>query len=274
MGKHEAPGQKTKTWFGYTLIVISDMDSTLPLVWKLVPASNGECGYVTQLLDLLFSLWPECEPEVLVGDSEYDKAENLARACEQNYGIHPCFPLHHNIAADLPFVDHDGIGWCSEHGAMKLIQPEGFVDAKKRRALGLRPGESADLSDARLRWSCETCGVRATTRPKLNWRLYTHLHRGGPHKSAGLREAVLLRRLGIESLFSSFKGLKLGLGGKVAPHWVTKDRHMEWLVGGGMLGLTVDAYTHYTGVYAEVEDYARRQGWISDPKTRRIVDTM
>ncbi len=273
-GKHDAPGRKPKQGFGFVQIVIGDVASTLPLVWALFPFSHREHRHVTDLLDLLFRFWPDCPAEALIGDSEYDGAEWVAEARECAYGVHPIFPLRDNIAADWEWVDRRGVPYCSKHGFMKLEQPEGFVNAKKRRELGLAPGDPIDLTGARMRWACghKDCPARATTYPHKNWRLYTYWHRDGMHKNAGMRDALLLRRLGIESIFSSLKGKKLGLGGQAAPRWIQHDRHMEWLIGTGLLGLTLNAYVHESGLYQQKVEEAERRGWISDPEDRPVDD--
>ena len=76
---------------GWSIVVITDLRTSLPLIWSLRPANEREFTGVIDLLKTLFRLWPDCPLTYLVGDAEYDQSEDLARELERTYGIHPAF---------------------------------------------------------------------------------------------------------------------------------------------------------------------------------------
>jgi len=78
-----------KNWVGWTLLCLTDIKSTLPLAWTLLPLGSGrEFLGVLPLVELLLEHWPECPIEFLVGDKEFD-VEELNSELEFRYGIHP-----------------------------------------------------------------------------------------------------------------------------------------------------------------------------------------
>jgi hypothetical protein len=256
LGKHGGDDRQDKIWHGWTLLILVDLASTLPLVWMLVPASHREHPHASELLDLLLDRWPECAPEVIAGDREYD-VEGLCWTLEASYGVHPCFSRRDEVAHEYRWAQTEGVPQCARHGAMKLEQAEGFVGGRKRLALGLVPGEEADLSGARMRWVCVACSARATTRPQENPRLYTYLPHGGAHPRVGLRAALLHRRNAVESVNDSLKD-RIGHGGAHSCKWLSSDRQVQWLVGGIVLGQTLRALAHESGLYEELADEVRR----------------
>lgn len=255
-----------KFWVGWTLLQLTDVSSTLPLVWAVLPLIKGrEFMGVPYLLELLFDLWPDCPIEYLIGDREFDVAD-LNDELEFRYGIHPVWPMRGSHAKDNQWVKTDGVPRCAHHGLMKLEWPENFFTPRRRLAEGIRLGDIDDgLKRARLRWRCteSSCQVRATTYPRRNPRLYTFLpFRGDDHWRVGLRYALLQHRNSVESVISSAKGCGVGLRGLSHPRWVSSDRQAEWLAGATLLGLTLRRLAHESGAYAKAKDMAVRRGLI------------
>ena len=80
---------------GLSKVTITDIKTTLPLVWLYRPANQREYTCVLDLLGILFRLWPDCPLTYLVGDSEYDQSGDLAFDMESRYGVHPVFYTWH-----------------------------------------------------------------------------------------------------------------------------------------------------------------------------------
>ncbi|HEV3318449.1 MAG TPA: transposase [Solirubrobacteraceae bacterium] len=87
-------GQPFKRWSGYKLVLISDLASTLPLVWGLFAANVDERRAAGSLIETLFELWPDCPMSYLVGDADYDHAEQFHIDLESRWSIHPVFAAH------------------------------------------------------------------------------------------------------------------------------------------------------------------------------------
>jgi hypothetical protein len=126
----------------------------------------------------------------------------------------------------------------------------GNAHARTRRCFGYKLLILSDLAttlplievrpSARLRWVCPNSkpsrrsgsgickGVE--TKPHDDPRLYTFLPRGGSHRHAALRTALLLRRNGVESINASLKNLaseaktNSGLAGPATLRWTGCSR--------------------------------------------------
>ena len=130
-----AMGSHGKTWCrGWSLVVISDIKTTLPLVWLLRPANQREYTGVRDLVDMLLRLWPECPIEFLAGDSEYSQHGDLSLRLESSYGVHPAFYQRGHWARKDRWQQTDGTPTCSQHGLMKLYQSDGFVSGEAGRS--------------------------------------------------------------------------------------------------------------------------------------------
>lgn len=251
-------------------MLIADTASTLPLVWSLVPANADERKETLALLKVLFRLWPECPMEVLVGDGLYDKSKDFAHELVFGYGIQPIFPKTGGYSRHLPHVATDGIPVCACKEPMVFKDTDGnLFTAAQRAKLGIPRGQEAPRLDGRLRWKC-AAGVCKTksARPVDDPRLYTYHHRGGDHKLAYLRKALMLRRNAVESIFASVK--HLGLGGRAVdrPSWADDDE-MDWLVSTALVFQTGRRLIHEGGLYERAHDELERLELLEQPTLQR-----
>jgi hypothetical protein len=265
-------GNTTRRCFGYKLLILSDMASTLPLCWRLISAGADERKETLALLRDYFELVPDSRMWALVGDALYDKDKAFAHQLLFKWGLHPVFPRAGAYSEKLPHVKTGGIPHCA-HGEMKLKDWDGFMDADDRLAAGIRRGEEV-RPNARLRWVCpnSTPSRRSgpgickgiETKPHTDARLYTFLPRGGAHHHAALRIALLLRRNGVESINASLKNL--GVGGKdmQRPRWAG-DLEMDWLVSAALTFLTARRVAHETGEYQRTKQEAVDLGLWQQP---------
>ena len=121
---------------------------------------------------------------------------------------------------------------------MKLKDWDGFMDADARLHAGIPRGQEV-RPNARLRWVCRNskpsrrsgAGIckGVETKPHDDARVYTFLPRGGSHRHAALRTALLLRRNGVESINASMKNLGVGGKDQQRPGWAG-DLEMDWLL--------------------------------------------
>ena len=81
----------------------------------------------------------------------------------------------------------------------------------------------------------------------------------------GKRAALLARHNIAESVNARLKGRGVGLGGQRHPKWVSTDRQMEWLVGGTLLGMSLQRRAHESGGYARELQEALDRGLIKAP---------
>ncbi|MGH3264697.1 MAG: transposase, partial [Trebonia sp.] len=259
-----------KSWRGYRLIYLTDVKTSLPIGFHLAPAARPEWECVRDLLVRIHELWDQYagepwEPEYLIGDAHFDN-EPVHRMLEERFAIHPVFPRAIELGRDHQWHENDGTPACAAHGDMKLVQSQYFVDHAKRRELGLRPGEAADLSKASFRWACtETdCPVKATTSWDRSPRAYSYLPHRGVHRSRiALRTALMLRRNVSESLNASLKGRGIGNGGMNVPRWVSTDKEMAWLCYGTSLTFMLVRLAHETSAYRQAHEEADRRGLLT-----------
>ena len=274
-GFHGGRNRAKKHWVGWTLIIIADMVTGLPVIWKLIPANDREFPYVPSMIEELFRRAPWIDPEYLVGDSEYDGSARLAFDLEARYGIHPVFPLRAQVGRDWEWASTQGVPQCAKHGAMKRVQHDGAE--QKRWAVARRnPRDFEEAKrgfDARTRWRCEACskdGVKltATTYIKHNPRLYTYLPRGGDHRLAATRMALMSRRNLMESVNSTLKRRGIGDDKHHKALWATRPIHMQWLIGLALLGMTLRREVHETDLYEQ----CAQEAWdLGLTKTRPAV---
>jgi len=260
-------GSVRSFWVGYRLLVISDLATGLPLVWKLLPATGNERDGTLALLRALFELWPQCPLDTLVGDALYDGEKAFAYELVFRWGIQPCFPKHGEYAQDLPHVATDGVPTCACGDLMKLKDVDPGLTAASRERAGVKRGERSPHTDARIRWVCRhaRAGCKgAATRPRDDARLYTFLPRAGDHQRAYLRQALLLRRNAVECLFASLKHLGLGGTGTQRPKWA-RDEEMVWLLSCGLLNMTAKRLAHESGRYSEALAEADGLGLLDQP---------
>jgi hypothetical protein len=267
-----AKGASGKAWRGWTLLVIIDLATTLPLVWTLRPANRPEAEALRELLDLLFRLWPDICPETLSSDKAYG-FHGHAEMLERDYGIHPVIPLRADKnRPNVKWEDTRGVPTCPAHGEMKLYQAEGFLDSAQRLAEGLPPGQPMPKwRGARLRWECEVCpNLRVYTRPSDDARYYTYLPRHSRHRRSAKRLALQHRHNAAESVMGSLKRRGMGQRGVDTPKWVQNDRQMEWYAGGTCLAMTLRRVVHEEGLYALAATEATNEGLLEPASGKQL----
>jgi hypothetical protein len=266
-GYHGTETYTRKRWRGYTLIVLIDVKTSLPIAWLLIPANRPEHEYLDELLQLVYRYWEDWTPEVLIGDAHFD-TEPVCQMLEERYGIHPVFPRNGTVGAQYPWHASEGTPTCSAHGDMKLIQSEGLSILQSACSSVWRRASPK----AAFRWRCvdANCPTRARTMFKDNPRLYTFYPRRGEHRARiARREALMLRRNVGEAGFASLKGKGIGLRSQDIPRWVKTDiwvktdMEMCWLCGGTLLGMTLRRLTHEFDLYAPAHAEAERHGFLA-----------
>lgn len=259
-------GNITKSCTGYKLMLIADMSTTLPLVWSMIPANGNERDEALRLLRILFELWPECPMDALVGDSLYDHSVDFARKLVFDWGVQPVFPTGREYSEGLPHQATKGIPVCACGEEMAFKDTDGNVfTAKKRADLGIPRGVTAPRTDGRLRWKCKNGRCQnVSTRPMDDPRLYTYYHRGGSHKLAHRRSALLIRRNAVESIFASLKHLAVGGTAVDRPRWAD-DVEMDWLVSTAIVFQTARRLIHETGLYEKAFGEVDQLGLLETP---------
>lgn len=242
------------------------------------PSNVREYKGVRTALDLLFDLWPECDLQYLVGDSEYDQDGNLAKDLEAEYCIHTAFYPRGEPAEKYLWHKTLGTPTCAKHGLMKLNQSYDFPPAGRdgRDFLRAHPDfDRYDVSQARHRWFCPDCIPKARpgpgdptviTRFTDNPRLYPFLPHQGDHKRVGLRMALSHRRNHAECLNGMIQAYGLGLKGKATAYWMGSDADGPGFAGIVLLSQTLRRLAHATGAYAEQLAEARALGLLQ-PET-------
>jgi hypothetical protein len=249
---------------GWKPIAIQDQATMLPLIWQLGSGSASEVTLLRELLPRLYELWPECPIETLVGDKAYG-FQIICRELEQNFGIHPIFPLRRGHAdpvvktsAGISVKTVDGIPHC-HCGAMKP-RHQSFESRERRLKAGLLPGErDSSYYDARTRWTCarRLCG-EVSTYAHNEPHLYTYWPHQGASRFAYDRAAQYEYRNGVESLFATLKNNGLGTY-NMRPLWA-RDSEAEFLLGLHMLFVTASRVVHETGIYDRFLDEYQQLG--------------
>lgn len=245
-----------KFWIGYKLMMIVDMSTQIPLVWKLIPAGGDERKAARKLLKTLYRLWPECPAQRLVGDSLYFHGKDFIRDVIFKYGLAPVFHTRAGVSSHLPYMpDHPtmpgewGVPSCTGcKKLMRLHEVAGCVTPKRRRKIGLKPGEMAQTAGARLRFRCNDCGQSCDSKIYEDPRIYTALPIAGDSEARVRREALLIRRNGIESLNATIKWRGNGNRDQRRARKAT-DRRMDWHFGLHLLYLTGRRLSHLNGDY-------------------------
>jgi hypothetical protein len=215
-----------KFWRGYYLVALTCVKTGLPIVWTLRNAALDEVEATSELLDLLYELWPDCPLKTIVADKAWDESK-LVETCLVNYGVHLVALQDERTAGQrtLTIDQHknisgyyrDGRVVCRHHGEPMLFKGSEFA---KRD--GLMPGEPASRSEFRMRFLCEQCGKSYSISPKGfggengDWNVLTHFPRNplGQPKRYAQRRAYETRRNTAEMTFASLKTIcQLGLKG-------------------------------------------------------------
>lgn len=264
-----------KSCFGYKLVVIVCMDTGIPVIWTLMPATGDERVAMRELLDSLYRLRPQFPMEYIVGDGLYPMSEEAIRVPYEKYGIHPVFPTVAGRSPENDWVETEGVPRC-RHGLMKFHKEGEVWGAPKRHREGVKPGSpppNGKGKNPRLRWCCP---VQDPTVPKCpdvstyikeDWHLNTYLpHRGDSERTA-LRYVLLARRNTVECLFSQLKHLGVGAKWPNRTRW-GKDDGMRWLVSLALLQITAKRLVHLTGAYEDALADAIAAGHLTENETK------
>lgn len=259
-------GSELKRNHGHNIMVISDLATGLPLVYAPYPAQVDERKATTELLEILFRLWPDCPARFLVGDSLYDHSEQLARDLETIWGIHPVFVPHgsrRNRQDDCGAID--GVPTCA-HGLMKREKDDDFLVGLKRLEKGYLRGVDVGHRDARIRWKCEA-GIcsHQTTRPHKDPRRYRYVPLAGEHSLRYMGAVLFCRRNTVESIFALLKMGGFFGPGALRAKWAKTFKEACWAYMLPMLCLTAKRLVHETGFYDEVLESASRLDLLTPP---------
>jgi hypothetical protein len=224
----ERPGTDGKVfatfWRGWYLVVLTDLATGLPLIWKLIDANRKEANAISWLLHDLYSLWPTCPTKVIVGDNAWDDQE-LIRECLVLYGIqlvarktrqsrlHAEQNLTRFDSESISKFTGTGAAYCRKHN-IQLIRTK--AEFAPRR--GLAPGEASKEHMFRVRFICpkeDGCGGQRGLHMSRHWSALAplpHKKHVGRAKDHAYRVALYARRNHSEAVNSALKlGKKLGL---------------------------------------------------------------
>lgn len=244
---------------GYNLVVLCDLATGVPLVWRLLPAGSGENSTAYEslmlLLSDLFTIDPEFPTEAIVADQAWNGAD-CVRDCAVNYGIHLLSGLsvstRNRKVRKFPFEAHDALAgydgyghvYCKQHGTIMRRSSSEFFDRAKRAAVGLKPGEPVPWIDTnfRHRLKCEhgggPCDSKPTVPMSLDWNsfaYYPHTIDAGRERDQAFRIAMYSRRNTCEAIFGALKlGHKLGNNGAARTH-TSWEYTVETLLSLGLL---------------------------------------
>lgn len=249
----------TKRWRGYTLLTITCMKSSIPLV-TLLTSEAPAWRHIDQMLQLLFEFWPECPMESLAGDKEFD-TEQIMEMLYRTWSVAGVMAFNGEPSADHKREFDLGTPRCCENekgenhdGLMRIASREGFVLGSARlnptgKRWVPRRGVPMPWADERIRWKCPRCGRTRDTRPRHNPRLFTFHPRTGSTKAAYLSAAIGAYRNVAETFNSVLKRTGLAGVGSGKSQWIKTDREMAWVINMAVLGFTLRRLIHYNGLY-------------------------
>jgi hypothetical protein len=255
-------GSLKRSLYGYNLVVITDLATSLPVVWGLWPAGKGynDARALRFLLNDLFEKWPECPTTHIVADRAWDNVEAI-EDCAVRFGIHlivdrdkPSWnreptKLTEFESKKIRSFDGRGIAYCRTHGVAMRRAGHQFVGREQRAKRGMKPGERANPREFRLRFECpvEGCDGKPHLHMDRDWAAlsaYPHTIDGGREDLHAFRLAMYSRRNSCEALFASLKiGHKLGLDGASRTH-TSNESTVETLLSIGLLLRTAFVVAH------------------------------
>jgi hypothetical protein len=259
-----------KSCFGYKLVVIVCIDTGLPVIWTLLPATGDERVAMRELLAALYRLRPQFPMEYIVGDGLYSMSKAALLEPYEMYGIHPVFPVVKGRSTDNPWVETAGVPCCA-HGLMEFHKEGEFWGATKRRKEGVKPGSpppNGKGKNPRLRWRCPVKEENAPKCPEVATYLKEdpHLNTYLPHKGnserTALRYVLQARRNTVESLNAQLKYNGVGATWPSRNRW-GKDDGMRWLVSLGLLQITAKRLVHLNGTYEKALHEAIDEGLLT-----------
>ena len=263
-----------KKCFGYNLVVISCMDTGLPIIWQLMPATGNERAAVLEMLEALYILRPSFPMEYLVGDGLYGNSREFVGDLYSRYGVHMVFPVHGSMSKQTART-HEGVPVCN-HGMMNLDKTGEVWGSTKRRHEGLKPGAlppEGKGSRPRLRWICPKkegaiCAPRNTYLPD-DWHLNTYLPHAGSSEKAALRSVLLSRRNNSESLFSQIKHSGPGSEWPGRSRWADDDG-MRMGLSLALMQITARRVVHESGAYDRALEETDAAGYLTSTEKRRL----
>lgn len=260
-------GAELKRNHGYNVVTITDMATSLPIISCPYPANKDERIAASELLAVLFKLWPDCPAECLVGDSYYDHSIQFARNLEFLWGLHPVFPLHGNRSDSASqFAATDGVPPCSHmpSGYMKRMKDDNFFAGISRVEKGVPRGAEPPRRDAFIRYACPEgiCGNH-NLYVHDDPRRHTYLPIRGDHRKHFKRKALLPRRNVVESNFANMKMQGHFGPGRDRPIWAKTYREACWAFMTPILGLALKRLAHESGLYDELYEEAESLGYLT-----------
>lgn len=261
-----------KKCFGYNLVVISCLDTGLPVIWQLMPATGNERTAVLEMLEALYILRPDFPMEYLVGDGLYGNSRDFIGRVYSRYGVHMVFPVHGTMSKRNA-RSHEGVPVC-EHGLMNLDKTGEVWGSRKRRENGVKPGTlppNGKGSRPRMRWNCieGKCQPRPTYLPD-DWHLNTFLPHAGKSEKAALRAVLLARRNNSESLFSQVKHSGPGSEWPGRSRWADDDG-MRLGLSLALMQIAARRVAHSTGAYDHALEEAHEAGFLTSTERRRYL---
>lgn len=242
----EWPAHRKKC-FGYNLVIISDLDLGLPIIWTLIPASWNERDALVELIEALYRIRPDFPMETLVGDGLFATPLELTAWLSSNHGILLVVPLQESMRTEA----------CENpkcaHGYMDYYQTREFWNVARRIREGVKPGDvpptGSRATQPRILWRCPKGKCpRKTTRPHHHWHQIHPLPHRGPSREAARRAVLLGRRNCSESVNAQLKHYGVGANWPSRSKWAN-DNGMRWIVSACLLQMTARRVAHLSGGY-------------------------
>ena len=268
-------GQITTAVRGYKLILLCCQQSTLPVIGALFPATYDERQAVLELLAELRSIWPTAPVTWFGGDALYDRSKRFNYELEFVHGVHPVAQPFNKFSQVSPWHDTRGVPKC-RHGWMKRAKARFVYDTPWRLRHGQplsAPLNTGQVMDGRKRamdkayvvWTCPRGRCETvTTRLSEDVRLYQFAPRDGDSELARFRQAYLLRRSAVETVFSVLGYFGIGDKAQRRMKW-GGDLDMEWVVSLGCLFMTGRRLVHEMGLYTATYEEAIAEGLLPRP---------
>jgi hypothetical protein len=215
-----------KFWRGYYAVALVCVKTGMPIVWTLMdanalegaPGPAREAEALSELLVLLYELWPDCPLKFVVADKAWD-LEEFHRICLTQFGVHLIAIQkddHRRRVRKLDKVEHENIAkyngrgevFCRHHD----FEPMTLAGYEFASRDGLMPGKASDFSKFRIRYRCRHC-ARTYSLPQRglgdgaqSWNTFSFLPHSPLHpRRYALRKALESRRNTVESVFASLK---------------------------------------------------------------------
>lgn len=266
---------KSKQWRGYTLLTITCLKSSLPLVSLLV-SDDPSYAHIHQMMKLVYRYWPECPMEELSSDREFASADFIRNMYEY-WSVIFVPPLKGDGDAEFRKKYDRGAPKCCPHaigenhdGRMELIGREGWMIGNQRS----KPPQNTRVPTARgvrvpydrerLLWRCRNCLGTENTHPKKNPVMFHYLPHTGEHEGAMHRKALEARQNVAESFNALLRTYGVAGRGATKAKWIKTDAEMSWVLYLTILGMTLRRLTDLNGSYDRELKYAFENGLIHE----------